>query len=87
MKIILDECLPKRLMQEFPEHDITTVPQQGWSSISNGELLKLVEQGFDVFLTGDGNLSYQQNLKNLRVAIVVFSIRSNRFKDLRQYVP
>jgi hypothetical protein len=54
MRILLDECVPRRLRQELPAHDIRTVPEMGWSGKKNGELLQLmVGQGFDVLLTVD----------------------------------
>ena len=55
MRILLDECLPKDLARELPGHDVTTVPQAGWASISNGKLLRLIADSgkFDLFLTVD----------------------------------
>ena len=59
MRILLDECLPKKLGQLLAEHQIKTVAQAGWSGIKNGELLKLAQGEFDVFLTIDQNLVHQ----------------------------
>lgn len=59
----------------------------GWSSIKNGELLALVAQQFDVFLTVDRNLSFQQNLPAVEIAVVVLRARSNRLADLQPLVP
>lgn len=55
MRIILDECLPKRLAREIPGHDVTTVPAAGWSGIVNGELLRRISGNYDAFITIDGN--------------------------------
>lgn len=82
MKILLDECLPRRLVSEFKGHEVITVPQKGWSGIKNGELLSRMGSDFDLFITVDRNLSFQQNIKNLQVAVVVLSAPSNRFSDL-----
>jgi len=62
VKILLDECIDRRLARELPDLDVRTVPQMGWAGIKNGELMKLAEAEFDVFITVDRNLSYQQNL-------------------------
>jgi hypothetical protein len=71
MKVLLDECLPRKLKNEVIAEFVTTVPEVGWASIQNGTLLRLGEQEFDVFLTNDQNLEHQQNLKRLDLAIVV----------------
>ena len=64
MKVLLDECLPKKLKYELEADEATTVPEAGWASKTNGELLSLAETDFDVFLTRDQNLECQQNLKS-----------------------
>ena len=67
MRILLDECLPKRLKRDLVGHEARTVPEMGWASKKNGELLVLAEAGFDVFLTVDRNLSFQQDIARLKV--------------------
>ena len=62
MKVLIDECLPKKLKREVNAEFVRTVPEVGWASIQNGALLRLAEQEFDVFLTNDQNLEHQQNL-------------------------
>jgi len=59
MRVVLDECLPKRLTLELPGHDTVTVQQMGWSGISNGRLLALMRGQCDIFITVDSNLAYQ----------------------------
>jgi len=59
VKILFDECVPKRLRRLLPGYDISTVTEQGWTGIKNGELLKRVKEKFDVFLTVDRNLAFQ----------------------------
>ena len=56
MKILIDECLPRKLKFEFSDHDVKTVPEAGWASRKNGDLLRLAEIDFDVFVTNDQNL-------------------------------
>jgi predicted nuclease of predicted toxin-antitoxin system len=70
MKIILDENLPKPLKQVFTGHFVTTVQEEGLSGMSNGILLACLEGTFDVFITADKNLRYQQNLSGRRLSIV-----------------
>lgn len=66
MKLLPDECIDRRLAQDLAGHDVKTVPQMGWSGVKNGELLTLAEKEFDVFITVDRNLSFQQNLPKFR---------------------
>ncbi len=72
MKILIDESLPRYLKRMLPDHEAQTVPERGWAGIKNGELLRLAEAEFEVFLTADKNLRYQQNLKDRRLAIIEF---------------
>jgi hypothetical protein len=72
MLILLDQGTPVPLRSFLKEHTVRTAAQQGWSALSNGELLRAAEaQGFDVVLTTDKNLAFQQNLENRKIAIVV----------------
>ena len=82
MRVLLDECLDRRFARELPGPDVRTVPQMGWAGIKNGELMKLAEAEFDVFITVDRNLSYQQNLPKFNIALIVLRARSNRLSDL-----
>jgi hypothetical protein len=83
-KIILDENLPHPLRLQLPNHDVVTVQYQGWSGIQNGDLLKLIDGAFDVFITADKNLRYQQNLTGRKVAII--ELPFTRFESLLPYV-
>ena len=65
MKILLDECVDQRLARDFVEHEVKTVDQMGGKSKQNGELLSLAERNFDLFVTTDRNLSFQQNIRRL----------------------
>jgi hypothetical protein len=74
MKVLLDEDLPHNLRQNLPGHDVSTVSYMGWSGLKNEELLRTAETaGFEVFLTGEQKLSYQQNLKERLIGIVTLS--------------
>ncbi len=83
MKVLLDECLPRKLKQDVRANLVRTVPEMGWASIENGALLRLAELEFDVFLTMDRNLQYQQNLSTFDLAVIVLVARSNDIEDLK----
>lgn len=83
MKLLLDECIDRRLARKLPGHFVRTVPQMGWATIKNGRLLRLAEKEFDVFVTVDRNLSFQQNLPKFDLAVAVLRARSNRLEDLK----
>jgi predicted nuclease of predicted toxin-antitoxin system len=87
VRILLDECIDWRLSRELVGHEVKTARQMGWASRKNGELLALAATVFDVFITVDRNLSFQQNLSAVPLAIVVLRGRSNRLADLKVLVP
>lgn len=87
MRVLLDECLPKRLKQAFQDHSVSTVPEMGWAGKTKGELLKLAKGRFDVFVTVDQNLQYQQNLQESRMAVILVSIENNRFETFKPLLP
>jgi Domain of unknown function (DUF5615) len=87
VRVLLDECVPRRLKRELVGHDVKTAPEMGWASKTNGELLALAVGQFEIFLTADRNLSYQQDLSAFDIAIVVLVARSNRLEDLRPLMP
>jgi len=82
----MDECLPKKLKYRIDELDPTffvrTVPDMGWASFSNGELLSVAGEEFDVFLTSDKNLSFQQPIATSSLKIVLLKARTNTYEDL-----
>lgn len=86
MRILLDECLPKRLKRDLVGHEAQTVPEMGWASKENGDLLTLAEGRFDVFLTVDRNLSHQQDVRNFKIAVVVMVAKGNRHSDLQPLI-
>jgi predicted nuclease of predicted toxin-antitoxin system len=86
--ILLDEQLPRQLAPHLKEHDARTVKQQGWAGLKNGELLRAaVRAGFEVFLTSDQNLEYQQNLQKAELFVAVLVARSNKLDDLLPLLP
>jgi hypothetical protein len=88
VRILLDECLPRRLRRGLPGHDVRTVQELGWSGTKNGALLRrAVEGGFAVFLTVDRNLEYQQHVPGLGLAVVALRARSNDVVDLEPLMP
>ena len=87
MRLLLDESVPRRLRQFLPNHQVRTVVEMGWSGIKNGELLRLSASDFDVFITVDKNLQYQQNLSALPIAVVVLHAQSNELHILMPLVP
>jgi predicted nuclease of predicted toxin-antitoxin system len=87
MKILLDECIPRKLKMEFTCYEIKTVPQMGWRTIENGELIKLAENEFDVFITVDRNLTFQQNLINTKMNVLVLLAKDNRLETLKSLLP
>lgn len=83
MRVLLDKCLPRPLKRDLIGHDVRTVPEMGWASKENSELLSLAAGQFGVFLTVDRNLSYQQDIGRFNIAVVVLAARGNRLSDLR----
>lgn len=87
MRILLDECLPRKLKRSILGHDVTTVQERGWSSKKNGELLRLMDGTVDVFLTSDQSLRYQQNLTTIHCSIIVLVVPDNRLPTLQPLMP
>lgn len=87
MRILLDESLPRKLGQALAGHEVRTVQQVGWDGLKNGELLRQASGKFDVLLTGDQNLEYQQNPARLPIAVVVLIAANNRIETLRPLIP
>lgn len=78
MKILLDECVPWPMHRLLAGHECCTAQQQGWGGIKNGQLLHLAEGKFDLFITSDQNLCYQQNLTGRTIAILELSTNKLR---------
>jgi predicted nuclease of predicted toxin-antitoxin system len=88
MRILLDECVPRRLRAHFQGHDAHTVQMMGWTGKKNGELMALTAgAGFEALITVDRNLQYQQNVSALPFGILVLVAPSNRISDLLPLIP
>jgi predicted nuclease of predicted toxin-antitoxin system len=87
MKILLDENLPKKLKRDFPHHEIYTVHDMGWTGKKNGELMKLlIAENFDILLTFDKNLGFQQNFNKYQLAVFALSAADNTYDVLKNLV-
>jgi len=88
MRILIDECIDQRLRNALPEHDCKTARYAGLAGLENGDLLAAAEKAwFEVFLTVDQGIEYQQNLTTRKLRIIIFRANSNRLKDLLPLVP
>src|SRR4051812_23690943 len=87
MNVLLDECVDWRLSRDIVHHDVKTARQMGWSGIKNGRLLALASAQFDVFITVDRKLAFQQPLSRFAIAVVVLRAPSNRLEALRPLIP
>jgi predicted nuclease of predicted toxin-antitoxin system len=89
MKILIDECVPDELKGTLAAmgHECETVRRAGYGSKKNGELLTLAEGRWDVLLTTDRNIKYQQNMTGRSVSILILRAKSNRMKDLLPLMP
>jgi len=87
VKVLLDECVDTRLVPHVTGFDTHTVHELGWAGVTNGKLLALAQEQFDVLVTVDRNLSFQQNLPKYSIAVVLLHARSNRIDDLVALVP
>lgn len=87
MRILLDECVDQRFRRGLAEHEVSTVPEAGWSGKSNGELLAIAAERFEASITVDRNLYFQQNVAKFRIAVLVLAAKSNRLADLKALIP
>jgi hypothetical protein len=87
VRVLLDECVDSRLAEYITGHAVSTVAARGWGGIGNGKLLALAQVEFDVFVTVDRNLSFQQHLPSFGIAVVLITAKSNRIADLIPVVP
>ena len=88
MKLLLDENLPKRLKDDFSNHEVYTVRDKGWNGIKNGQLLELMLQNeFDALITFDKNLQFQQNFQKYSITVFVLSALNNTYAKLTMLTP
>jgi hypothetical protein len=88
LRILLDECVPRGLKRSLRGYELVlTVPEAGFSGLKNGELLHRVVGNFDLFITTDKSIQYQQNLPTHAMAFVLLRARSNDIADIEPLVP
>ncbi len=87
MKLLLDECTPRRLRQDLAVHEVFTVEQAGLKGLKNGALLKAASGQFDVLITVDKSIPDQQNLSALGIAALILRAKTNKYLDLKPLVP
>src|SRR5690242_8424310 len=88
MRILIDECVDERFRNALTGHDCQTARYAGFAGLRNGELLNAAEAAkFEVFLTVDQGIEYQQSLAGRKIAILILRAKSNRLRDLLQLVP
>lgn len=87
MRVLLDECVPRAVRGDMPGHEVKTVAEAGWAGAKNGELLRLAAAAFDILITVDRNLEYQQSFKGLSLAVIVIHAPSNDIAILRPLMP
>ena len=87
MKLLLDECTPKRLRNDFQGHEVHTVDQVGLKGVLNGELLRAAAREFDVLITVDRRIPFQQNLSQFDLAVIILVATPCRYAQLKLLVP
>jgi predicted nuclease of predicted toxin-antitoxin system len=87
LRVLLDESFDRRLARELSGHEVWTAAQMGWAGLKDRELLERASAEFDVFVTVDRNLHFQQNLRTLAIRIVVLHAKTNRLEDLLRLMP
>ena len=87
MRVLLDECVPRALRNELPDHEVKTVAEAGWAGVKNGALLQVAAKEFDLLLTVDRNLEYQQDFSGVSIAVIVIHAQSNDIDLLRPLMP
>jgi len=87
MKVLLDECVTRYLKRNFAEHEVRTVEEAGFKGLKNGRLLQAASGQYEVLITVDQNLQYQQNLKYFAIAIVVLKAKRSTYPMLKPLMP
>ena len=82
MRILFDENVPRKLRLYLIGHSVVTVQEMGWTSFKNGELLKLANEKFDVLMTVDKNLRYQNNFTGLNIGVLTIVVKFNKLQNL-----
>jgi predicted nuclease of predicted toxin-antitoxin system len=88
MRVLIDECIDERFRNSFPGHDCQTARYAGLAGLKNGDLLTAAETaGFEIFITVDQGIAYQQNLTGRNISVIILRAKSNRLADLQGLLP
>ncbi len=87
MKLLLDECIPRRLRRDLLVHEVSTIEESGFKGMKNGTLLKAASGHFDVLVTVDKSIPSQQNLAAFGIAVLILRAKTNKYPDLKPLVP
>jgi hypothetical protein len=87
MRLLLDECVPRRLKFGFAGHEILTIDEAEFKGLKNGSLISSASGTFEVLITVDKNIQHQQNKEKLSIAILILSAKSNRYQSLLPLIP
>jgi hypothetical protein len=87
MKILFDACCPRPLRKYLPAHEVTTAQQMGWGELRNGELLKRAQNEFEVMISTDSNIEYQQQLPEYDIALIVLRSMTGQVDELATLMP
>lgn len=85
MKVLLDHCVPRPLRRHLPGHSVKTADQMGWALVKNGDLIRAAEAEFDVLISSDQSLRYQQNLKHRRLSLII--LPTNHLPSVLELAP
>jgi hypothetical protein len=87
MKLLLDECVVHDLKRDLVGHEVATVVEAGFGGLENGELLRAATSEFDVLITVDRNIPFQQNIGSLQIAVLILLAQGTTYSDLKPLVP
>jgi len=87
VKLLLDECVTRHLKRDFANHEVHTVEEAGFKGLENGELLKAASGTYEVLITVDRNLPYQQNITGLSIAVLILAAKRNSYMRLKPLMP
>lgn len=88
MKILLDECVTRKIKATLVDYEVYTVFEMGFSGLKNGKLLEQAEkEGFDILLTIDKNINYQQNIRSYNLSVVILDVFDSHFKQINKLIP
>lgn len=87
MKLLLDECVTRYVKRDLTGHEVYTVEDAGLKGLENGDLLKAAAGSYDVLITVDNNIRYQQNIAGLHIAILILAAKRNSYARLKPLLP